>query len=101
MSEHIDPLSASLSVTRDRQQLAPHVRAIEVQILDALLRIEELLTPGYSMSQFVNKEERAKALADLAENDADLLKFDVIKDVAPTKTPFMDSITGKKGRKGK
>jgi len=73
MSEHIDALSASLAVTRDRPQLAPHVRSIEVQILDALLRIEELLTPGYSMSQFVNKEARAKALEDLAQIDAEAI----------------------------
>jgi hypothetical protein len=41
--DHVDTLSASL-VERERPHVANHLRSIQVQTLDALLRIEELLT---------------------------------------------------------
>jgi hypothetical protein len=40
--DHIDEQSAALG-DRARPQVANHIRTIEVQTLDALLRIEELL----------------------------------------------------------
>lgn len=44
LTNHIDELSASLE-GRKRPQVANHLRTIPEQTLDALLRIEELLTP--------------------------------------------------------
>ena len=43
MSEHIDEASAALA-DRSRPQVANHVRTVERQTLDALLRLEEVLT---------------------------------------------------------
>ena len=48
--DHIDQQSAELA-HRERPQVANHIRSIQVQVLDTLLRIEELLqrqAPGHT-----------------------------------------------------
>jgi hypothetical protein len=42
MNDHIDDQSAALS-HRERPQVANHIRSIQTQTLDALLRMEELM----------------------------------------------------------
>lgn len=43
MSDWIDDASKALGEVRNRPQMAQHVRTVEIQTLDALLRIEEAL----------------------------------------------------------
>jgi hypothetical protein len=70
---------ADYFVGRHRTHEEPHTRTIEKQILDTLLRIEELLKPAPYTGEDITS---------------------VIKDVKPTETPFMKAAQAKpKGRK--
>lgn len=79
---HVDVLSAELVTHRNRQHIANHTRSIQEQTLDALLRIEELLKSREDIhpSIFMAKE-------------------DLIKDVAPVTTPFLETIKPTAGSK--
>jgi hypothetical protein len=41
-------LSAVMAATRNRTQIEAHIRSLDQQILDALLRIEELLAARFA-----------------------------------------------------
>jgi hypothetical protein len=64
----------SLQDKRRRQHEEPHERTIERQILDALLRIEELL------------------IGDSVRVEGDVA--DLITQITPTKTPFLEAGAG-------
>lgn len=68
---------------RQRPHDQHHQRTLEQQMLDALLRIEELLIAQQALLQ---KPEVAPV-----EGNTE----DVIKDIEPTNTPFMKSIAKK------
>ena len=71
-------------IERRRTHEENHKRSLDMQILDALLRIEELLTPS----------------DDDTKVDGDIV--DVIKTITPTPTPFQKLMAAKpKGARGK
>jgi hypothetical protein len=70
----------SLQDNRRRQHEEPHERTIERQILDALLRIEEILL-------FAHPDNRATPYT--GEDVTDLITM-----ITPTKTPFMEAGAG-------
>lgn len=72
---------------RNRKHLENHIRTVEQQILDALLRIEELLAASAETSDVVRR-------ADGTPMDV----TDVVKNVKPIETPLLGKLRGK-GRK--
>lgn len=74
--DFVDQLSASLA-DRVRPQVAFHVRSIPEQTLDALLRIEEMLS---NLNEALAGPRGPKIEGDVA---------DVITNISPRPTPFM------------
>lgn len=64
-----------MSLEDRRRAFEPnHIRTIEMQSLDTLLRIEETLVSILEgLRHFAKQQKTSSALSDLAENDADLI----------------------------
>jgi hypothetical protein len=71
---------------RLRDHEAPHIRHPELQILDALLRIEELL-------------QKLVERFDLDDTKVDGDITDIVKNIAPTETPFTKTVAASAKRK--